>query len=102
FDTIPAEKNIRVICKLSHSEGHFEVKQIDLPLDTSGSKNGAQAVISTVSYGRRALVTMFFNLMTTGEDTDGEVPTTITQDQARDLETLADEVKADKKRFLAF
>lgn len=102
FDSLPVEGKIRVICKLSHAEGHSETKQIDLPLDNSGSKNGAQAVISTVAYGRRALTKMFFNLMEAGEDTDGNSPDTITAEQARDLEALAVEVKADKKRFFEF
>jgi ERF superfamily. len=97
FDTQSAEGGkVRVIGRLSHSEGHSEIKQIDLPLDNSGSKNGAQAVISTVAYGRRALTKMFFNLIEAGEDIDGNDPTNITDEQVKDLETLATEVKANK------
>jgi len=72
FDTQPAEGGkIRVICRLSHRAGHSEVKQLDLPVDKSGSKNDAQAIVSTVSYGRRTLTKMFFNLIEAGEDDDG-------------------------------
>ncbi len=102
FDSIPSDGKVRVICKLSHAAGHFELKQIDLPLDNSGSKNGAQSVISTVSYGRRALTKMFFNLIESGEDTDGNNPTAITDDEAKDLQCLIDEVKADKAGFLKY
>lgn len=102
FDSQPIEGKVRVICRLSHSEGHSEVKQIDLPIDTSGSKNGAQAMISTVSYGRRALTKMFFNLIEVDEDTDGNDPSVITYDQAKQLLALLVEVKADKGRFLVF
>lgn len=102
FDSQPMEGKVRVICKLSHGEGHFETKQIDLPLDNSGSKNGAQMVLSTVAYGRRALTKMFFNLIEAGEDTDGNDPTTITKDQANKLVSLINEARADKARFLKF
>lgn len=103
FDSGPAEGGkVRVTCRLSHADGHSETKQIDLPLDTSGSKNGAQSVISTVSYGRRALTKMFFNLIEAGEDTDANDLSVITEEQARDMEAKITEVGADKKRFLTY
>lgn len=101
FDSGPAEGNkVRVTCKLSHAEGHFETKQIDLPLDTSGSKNGAQSAISTVSYGRRILTKMFFNLIEAGEDTDGNDPSLITDEQVKDLETMLADTKSNVPNFL--
>jgi hypothetical protein len=100
FDSLTVDGKVRVICRLSHQEGHFETKQIDLPLDNSGSKNGAQAVISTVSYGRRALTKMFFNLIEAGEDTDGNNLETISAEQVRDLRTLIQDTKSDEKKFL--
>lgn len=102
FDSTPMDGKVRVTCRLSHADGHSETKQIDLPLDNSGSKNGAQSVISTVSYGRRALTKMFFNLIEAGEDTDGNNLEPITPEQAKDIESLISEVGADKKRFLAY
>ena len=44
-----------------------------LPLDTSGSKNGVQAVGSTVSYGKRYAICALLNI-STGDDTDGNIP----------------------------
>lgn len=103
FDTHPTDSGkIRVSATLSHRDGHSETKQLDLPHDSSGSKNGIQAVGSTVSYGRRMLVKMFFNLIEHGEDTDGNDPTTLTDDQAKDLEAMISEVRADKAKFLQF
>lgn len=103
FDTQPTETGkIRISCTLSHRDGHSETKQLDLPHDSSGAKNGIQAVGSTVSYGRRMLVKMFFNLIERGEDSDAEPVEEITEDQVRDLQSLIEEVKADKKRFLDF
>lgn len=93
---------IRVSGRLLHCEGHSESRQIDLPIDNSGSKNGAQAVISTVSYGKRAITKMFFNLVEATEDTDGNDPGTISEEQARDINALIDEVKADRARFLSY
>ncbi len=100
FDSIPVDGKVRVTCKLSHAEGHFETKQIDLPLDNSGSKNGAQSVISTVSYGRRALVKMFFNLIEAGEDTDGNSAEVISADQAIAIRDLIKESGANERNFL--
>ncbi|WP_299933704.1 ERF family protein [uncultured Pelagimonas sp.] len=55
--------------------GHKEVSQLKMPLDGTGAKgnsnkNGAQAVMSTLTYLQRALVRMAFNL-STGSDDDG-------------------------------
>lgn len=102
----PAEaagNKIRVSGRLLHSGGHSESRQIDLPIDNSGSKNGAQAVISTVSYGKRAIVKMFFNLMEADEDDDGNGGSgTIKESQIRDIESLLDELKFNRDRFLRF
>ena len=58
-------------CKLSHVGGHSETKTLTLPADTSGSKNSIQAIGSTVSYAKRYLVGMHLNIITKGEDNDG-------------------------------
>lgn len=93
---------IRVIGTLSHCKGHVETRQLDLPYDSSGSKNPVQAVGSTVSYGKRMITTMLFNIITKDEDTDGENLTPITEDQARDLESAIEEVRMDKGKFLVY
>ena len=104
FDTAPLDgQKVRVICRLSHSEGHSELKQIDLPIDSSGSKNATQAVGSTVSYGRRVLTKMFFNLIETGEDDDGSGGSgPITKKQATDIRADLKAVGIDEARFLKF
>jgi hypothetical protein len=96
----PEGGKIRVILRVSHKDGHFEILQIDLPHDSSGSKNGAQAVASTIAYGRRILTKMYWNLMEAGEDTDGNDPSTITEDQAKEINTLLVDTKSDKEKFL--
>lgn len=93
---------IRVIGKLSHIGGHVENRQLDLPHDPSGSKNGIQAVGSTVKYGRRMLTVMFFNLITKDdpEDTDGRDVSVISEDQAIVIRDLIAETKSNEKNFL--
>lgn len=104
FDTEMIEGGkIRVSCRLSHSGGHSEVKSIPLPIDKTGSKNDTQAVVSTVSYGRKALTKMFFNIMERGSDDDGQGGSApISTEQVKDLEALITEVKADRARFLSY
>jgi len=58
---------------LSHEDGHEVTKYITLALDTGGSKNNTQAAGSTASYAQRYLLKMHLNLVTKGEDTDGQV-----------------------------
>ena len=74
-----------------------------LPVDTSGSKNGVQAVASSVSYGKRYTAGLLLNITTTGEDDDGNGPAAtvtprVTSAQAAQiamlLERCSDKAKA--------
>lgn len=66
------ERGVEVEGVLSHKDGHRESTSILLPADTSGSKNGVQAVASSVSYGKRYTAGALLNFTTTGEDDDGQ------------------------------
>jgi len=68
------EKGINIITHLSHREGHRETTSILLAADTSGSKNGVQAVGSSISYGKRYGICAILNI-STGDDVDGALPT---------------------------
>lgn len=74
FDTTDLNDKTFVIGYLAHRQGHKEKRMVELPLDTSGSKNTIQAMGSTISYGKRYLVGMLLNLVTKGEDNDGILP----------------------------
>ena len=102
FDTKAVDNRVEIIGRLSHREGHYEYKSVTLPLDSSGAKNAVQSVGSTISYGRRMLVKMFFNLMEKGEDTDSEDPTPIPAEDAMRIHELLAETKSDVGRFLQF
>ena len=67
---------IRVICDVSHKGGHSKQFFIDLPPDETGikgtkNKTLVHATSSAVSYAKRYLVAMIFNLTIGGEDDDG-------------------------------
>src|SRR5215831_2308363 len=49
FDTSSSEGKVRVVAKLSHRQGHVETTELEMPLDTSGSKNLVQAYGSAIS-----------------------------------------------------
>jgi hypothetical protein len=72
---------MRVVCTIAHAGGHEEPAIIlDAPLDLTGTagktnKTGIQAVGSSVSYLRRYLLTMAFNIVLADDpDDDGEAP----------------------------
>lgn len=99
--TYPLEGAERVIvkCKISHQGGHSEISSMQLPLDTSGSKNNLQGAGSSISYGKRYLLCAMLNLITLNEDDDG-AGGTITDDQAAELKTLLRDSGMDTARFL--
>lgn len=67
----PMDKHYRVVCFLSHDGGHTRKYHADIPADHSGSKNVTQGFGSTISYGRRYIKLMIFDVSTTNEDDDG-------------------------------
>jgi len=84
---------IRVTARLSHTSGHVETVSIDLPRDTSGSKNSVQAVGSSQTYGQRYTAQAILGL-SLGEDTEDDgraaAGNTIDADQYRELRELID------------
>ena len=100
---------IRVQCKVSRG-GHTERPYIDMPADGKGAKGGdvmtkTHATGAGVTYGRRYLLGMIFNLVI-GDDRDGndasDASGVITQDQLTALVSLADDVGADKAAFCKY
>lgn len=104
FDTQTVENGINVYGTLSHVEGYSKMAYIPLPFDTSGNKNNVQSVGSTISYGKRYVVGMLINLVTQGEDDDGQKGgvNTIDEEQQANIQALIDEVGADKDKFLGW
>jgi hypothetical protein len=96
------EGRITVTGVLSHEMGHSEETTMQLPLDTSGSKNNVQAVGSSTSYGKRYTASLLLNIRTRGEDDDGEAggATGLVSDaQAETVLSLLTRDKADVQLF---
>lgn len=73
----PREGWLRIICTVSHVGGYSETNYLDAPPDASGqqgrsNKTPVQAVGSSVTYLRRYLLTMVFNIVLANDDDDGE------------------------------
>lgn len=103
------EGMVRVLCDVSKG-GHVKHYKIDMPADGKGAKGGdvmtkTHATGSAVTYGRRYLLQMIFNLAV-GEDDDGnaanETGEVISVAQVDELKALIVEVGADIPRFLKY
>lgn len=98
------EGYIRVQCKVSRG-GHTERPYLDMPADGKGAKGGdvmtkTHATGAGVTYGRRYLLGMIFNLVI-GDDDDGNrasdtASVGISAAQLKELRALIAEVKADE------
>lgn len=90
FGTAASDKaaGLTITARLSHSGGHSRTDSMPLPFDTSGSKNSIQAVGSTMQYGKRYLTTAMLNIITEGEDNDGNITGAITEKQVDTIEDM--------------
>jgi hypothetical protein len=99
----------RVLCYVSHRDGHSRTYHIDMPADGKGAKGGdvmtkTHATGSAMTYGMRYLLKLIFNVAIGEDDDDGNAHDyeRITETQAADLSALLDEVGADKVKFCAY
>lgn len=63
-----AAGRLRVVCRVAHVGGFAKDYQADVPIDAQGAKNPVQSFGSSVSYARRYLTLMIFNISTTDDD----------------------------------
>lgn len=87
--------------RVMHRAGHVEDYEMPLALDISGSKNETQGGGSTMSYARRYLLKSIFNIIEEGEDTDGNGPAYLTDDQVIELRDLCRETGSAEAKFAA-
>ena len=104
------DKTVTFVMAVTHEDGHVITKRLTVPIDVAsknsqgvGIRPAIQDAGSTVSYARRFLLKMHFNIVETDEDTNGESKKPITDDEAKDLEIAAKEVFGDNLgRFLVY
>ncbi|MCP5099121.1 MAG: single-stranded DNA-binding protein [Chloroflexi bacterium] len=98
---------VRVVAKVRHSSGHIEIEHIDIPNDGKGAKGGdvmtkTHAQMSGVTYGRRGLLKMIFNIAE-GKDDDGNLAGAgelITEEQAAKIKTRLEDTNSNIPAFL--
>lgn len=90
---------------LAHRDGHRETTEVELPADTSGSKNAVQAIGSAKSYGKRYAAFDLLNITTRGADDDGQkagnVPL-IDVGQAKAMRDLMKVKNQSETKFVAY
>ena len=108
FGTVdsPIPNYVREVCDCTHIAGHTRRYHVDLPPDDVGmkgtqNKTPIQAVGSTLSYGRRYLEVLIWNITIADEDNDGQRSTaTITDAQAMEIEAFINERGINAPRVL--
>ncbi len=104
----PGEGHFRITCLVSHVSGHSRNYQADVPNDMTGMKGNQNKTAthgfgSTMSYGRRYLALLIFNITLTNEDNDGNKPgETLSDEQIANIEALLTETASDKAKFLRY
>lgn len=104
----PLENHYRVTCTVSHIGGHSREYHADVPSDGTGmkgtqNKTATHAFGSTMSYGRRYLKMLIFDVATT--DDDGRAASSgehIDDAQVACLQNLASAGGADLRKFCAY
>lgn len=108
FDTAdaPSPDYIRLLCYVTHTDGHARTYRLDMPADGKGAKGGdvmtkTHATGSAATYGMRYLLKMIFNVAVGDVDDDGNAavaPHKPEQDKPKgydnwleDLDACADE-----------
>jgi hypothetical protein len=111
FDTgDSAENMVRVVCYVSHKDGHSRTYHVDMPADGKGPKGGeimsrTHATGAALSYGARYLLKLVFNVAIGEDDNDGngaEVVQTIDADQMQHILDQIAATDSDIEQFCKF
>jgi ERF superfamily len=104
FDTGESPSDmVKVLCHVMHREGHTRTYHTDIPADGKGAKGGdvmtkTHAMGSGMTYGRRYLLALIFNLAF-GKDDDGNGATAGEYDAIYDKIDLAQSLEELKKVY---
>lgn len=102
-DVSQMEGHYRVTCALSHIGGHTRNYHVDVPSDGVGmkgtpNKTQTHAFGSTLSYGRRYLKLLIFDIATTDDDGNAAGGGFITEEQVAELRKLIDDLGAEEPK----
>jgi len=114
FDTGEAPQDVvRVLCYVSHKDGHSRTYKVDMPADGKGAKGGdvmtkTHAAGSAMSYGQRYLLKLIFNVAV-GDDDDGNsagdstaMSGPISEEQVTTILGLVERFNADVEKFCKY
>lgn len=112
FTAVPSERAgyIDVTCTTIHKEGHSESFTLPWPLDGEGMKGNSnktpvQAMKSTITFARRTMKMMAFDIADTDDD-DGNAPPpkreTLSDEQIAVIEDLLTRSGTDRQVFLQY
>ncbi len=101
----PKDNHVRIVCDCMHDAGHTQQYQLDCPYDTDGAKGTAnktpiQGMGSAVSYGRRYLKLMIFDVVIEEEDDDGNSGAKVSDEHIATLSEWIESTNTDLPRFL--
>lgn len=109
FDTEDAPEGfVRVVCYVSHKDGHTRKYKADMPSDGLGAKGNAvmtktHAAGSAMSYGMRYLLKLIFNVAIGEDDNDGNGPVEkLSPEQIANLEAMIEETGSDMAQFVRY
>lgn len=107
-DVSPMDGHYRVTCELDHIGGHSRNYHADVPADNAGmkgtkNKTDTHAFGSTMSYGRRYLKCLVFDLALSDDDGNAAgAGAVITDKQREHLQSMIDETGADIASFCKY
>jgi hypothetical protein len=92
-------RTLLVTMKVAHRGGHSESVHMPLPIDASDYRSAVQNVRSSISFAKRCMICDYFNVITAGDDNDGQGGY-ITDEQVMTIETLIKDTNANVAKFL--
>lgn len=105
------EGHIRVMVDVQHRLGHKQTRHYDVPFDGKGIKGNVNmtaihAKASSISYGRRYLMCMIFNIPT-GDDNDGNTTEAVVvekldENKLKIIRDLIQSTETDEVKFLEY
>jgi hypothetical protein len=97
----------RITAEVLHHAGHSKEFHLDIPLDGAGFKGNAnmtpiQGKASSISYARRYLMCMIWNIPTSDIDGNNQIPTALTIEHMKQLKECLNTKEYSNEKFLKY